>query len=89
MKGVMPDSIVNRTDKMGFVTPEEVWLKEEGTQWFRDNVATTVRNYPEYFNEKDTIDLVESIIAGKTDFSFLPWRIVCFGKWMDMMKKYS
>ena len=28
MTGVLPEKIRNRTDKMGFVTPEEVWVRE-------------------------------------------------------------
>ncbi len=27
MKGILPEEIRNRVDKMGFVTPEEVWFK--------------------------------------------------------------
>ena len=28
-KGLIPESIRCRMDKMGFVTPEEVWMKED------------------------------------------------------------
>ena len=27
MKGVLPEQIRNRTDKMGFVTPEDIWFR--------------------------------------------------------------
>ena len=28
VKGILPESIRCRMDKMGFVTPEEIWMKE-------------------------------------------------------------
>jgi len=88
MTGRMPDSIVNRTDKMGFVTPEEVWLKNEGTQWFRQQVMETLDRCPEYFDREQTIRLFDEMVAGKTKFTFAIWRIVCFGKWLQMMDQY-
>jgi len=87
MKGLIPDNVLNRTDKMGFVTPEEVWLKEEGTEWFRAEILQTLDENPEYFNREKTIAMVEDMISGKARFTFTPWRIICFGRWMRMMSK--
>jgi asparagine synthase (glutamine-hydrolysing) len=88
LKGIMPDAIVNRTDKMGFVTPEEVWLREEGTEWFRSEIARAVDSYPDYFNKQETLAMLEQMIKGEIKFSFVPWRIICFSKWMDQMAAY-
>ena len=88
MTGIMPDTIVARTDKMGFVTPEEVWLREEGKEWFREQVTKTLDQNPEFFDKTAALDMLESMIAGKIKFSFAPWRILCFGRWMEMMSEY-
>ncbi len=88
MTGVMPDAIVNRTDKMGFVTPEEVWLKEEGRDWFREKIRETVEHNPDFFAKDETMSMLEKMISGEIAFSFAPWRILCFGRWMQLMKEY-
>jgi len=88
LKGIMPDSIVNRKDKLGFATPEETWLREAGTQWFREKVDYTITKYPEFFHRDETLKMLEDMIAGRIKFDFKPWRIICFGKWLDMMEEY-
>ena len=89
MRGVMPDMIVDRTDKMGFVTPEELWLREEGTAWFRERVTTTLDRHPEYFDRAETLKILDDMVTGKIGYSFVIWRVICFGQWMRMMQQYG
>ena len=51
MHDVIPDAIENRKDKMGFVTPEELWLKGEGREWFLSGVDDALKLAPQLFNE--------------------------------------
>jgi len=36
IRGIIPESIRGRIDKLGFVTPEEVWVREDDPAKFRD-----------------------------------------------------
>jgi asparagine synthase (glutamine-hydrolysing) len=83
MQPVLPPEVSNRKDKMGFVTPEEVWLKGEGRVWFNDWVNYTCNNAPSFVDGNKLKAEIENIIAGKQPFSFLPWRVSVFGNWVN------
>lgn len=85
MRGILPLAIENRKDKMGFVTPEEVWLKGEGKDWFTDGVEQTLRLLPSMFNATKVRTFCADIIEGKIPFDFTIWRILSFGKWYASM----
>ncbi len=87
MKGVLPEAIENRKDKMGFVTPEEVWLKGEGKDWFLKGVAETVSMLPSLFDEVKLKRFCDDMTEGKIPFDFTMWRILSFGKWYAAMNK--
>jgi asparagine synthase (glutamine-hydrolysing) len=82
LRGLLPESIRTRRDKMGFVTPEEVWLTRTATDWFREGVATAVEASPQLFDPDKTLKMLEASINGKRPFTFEPWRILCFGRWL-------
>lgn len=82
MKGVLPEKVRLRGDKMGFVTPEEVWLKKEGPEAFRRQVDTAL-DASQGIILPSFRDKVDAMIAGSQPFSFLPWRVICFGIWME------
>lgn len=81
MRSVIPDSIVGRMDKLGFATPEEVWVRELAPQSFRQQVNNTLEVAPNLFDPDALRAEVDAIIAGTKKFSFLPWRIASFGLW--------
>lgn len=87
MHDVIPAAIENRKDKMGFVTPEELWLKGEGKEWFLKGVEDTIKLLPELFNETRLRQFCSDTISGKIPFDFTIWRIVSFGKWYASMAK--
>lgn len=82
MRGVLPEAIRTRGDKMGFVTPEEVWLGSTATSWFRDGIEATLDAAPALFDRRKLLDMVDGTIAGTVPFSFAPWRTLCFGRWL-------
>ncbi|PJD96592.1 MAG: asparagine synthase (glutamine-hydrolyzing) [Legionella sp.] len=82
MRGIVPDSILNRRDKIGFATPEKDWLFK---------IAPVVR---EWLLESQGIELLKSdkllkefdnIIAGKKPFSWQLWRWINFTRWHNKM----
>jgi len=85
MHHVIPEAIENRKDKMGFVTPEEVWLKGEGKEWFMKGVEDAISLCPELFNAGELRQFCGDMISGKLPFDFSIWRILAFGKWYASM----
>lgn len=81
MRSTIPASIVGRMDKLGFATPEEVWVREQAPQAFRQQVAKALEAAPDIFNADALRTEVDTIIDGTRAFSFLPWRIANFGQW--------
>lgn len=80
MKDTIPEKITRRMDKLGFATPEEVWLKDNPDQW-REALSEAIKFSTGILNPeaKQELDL---IIEGNKPFSFIVWRLICFGAWM-------
>ena len=85
MHGILPPAIENRKDKMGFVTPEEMWLKGEGKDWFQEGIEDTLRILPALFNETKVRKLFTDTIEERIPFDFTIWRIISFGRWYASM----
>lgn len=81
LRGVLPELVRARRDKLGFVTPEEVWMKEDDSDLFRRAVRNAV-NLSSGIIGPDAGSLFEKIVEGKRSFSFLVWRLISFGVWM-------
>ena len=81
MHKIIPESIENRKDKMGFVTPEETWLKGEGKAWFLSAIDYSCKVFKDIINEDLLKKHVHNIIEGKEPFSTIPWRVVSLGLW--------
>lgn len=78
MRGIVPDEILDRRDKIGFQTPEQLWLTSmEGTvrEWLRADIGLPFLDQAEILRE------FESIIAGRKAFSWQVWRWVNFIRW--------
>jgi asparagine synthase (glutamine-hydrolysing) len=82
MRGTLPEPIRTRMDKMGFVTPEETWVREDAPERFRAELRRAVDASKGVINSA-ALDHFEAIIAGREPFNFLVWRIISFGRWMD------
>lgn len=82
MKGCLPEQIRMRMDKMGFGTPEEIWIKERCPDIFRSELVRAIEAAQGVLN-KELMGRLEAMIAGKEPFSFLVWRTISFGRWME------
>jgi asparagine synthase (glutamine-hydrolysing) len=85
MSGILPEKIRSRKDKMGFVTAEEDWVLTENSDLFRQEVEKAIVSSRGVLNEH-ALSEFEEIVAGNRPFSFVIWRWICFGRWME---KYS
>ncbi|GAB4255704.1 MAG: asparagine synthase (glutamine-hydrolyzing) [Methylomicrobium sp.] len=82
MTGILPDPIRNRMDKLGFVTPEEVWLRQTAPDLFKRQLKEAIDMADGVLHSENTNQCLEDIISGKQAFSFLPWRLINFGEWI-------
>jgi asparagine synthase (glutamine-hydrolysing) len=90
-RGIVSDQILDRKDKMGFVSEEERWIKEEGKGWFFDQVMKPLPHpYDKLFNSEGLNNLIQGIQSGNREFSYEPWRILNFKIWLKkMLENYN
>lgn len=78
MRGIVPDAILDRKDKVGFETPEKKWFIELAPQvrnWLAD-----ADNIP-FLNSAELVRHFDDIIEGKKPFSWQVWRWVNYVRW--------
>lgn len=78
MRGIVPDAVLDRRDKIGFATPER--------DWFFD-IAPIVRTWLEdadsipFLDRSALIDAFDAVISGRAAFSMQLWRWVNYVRW--------
>lgn len=82
MKGILPDKIRMRRDKVGFDTPQDEWFKKP--LW--KNMIYEILNSNSFsgrglINHKEAIDLFQSHVAGKTNASKEIWKWIHLEFW--------
>ncbi|MBV6478863.1 MAG: Asparagine synthetase [glutamine-hydrolyzing] 1 [Ignavibacteria bacterium] len=78
MKGIVPEPIRMRTDKLGFATPEYDWMNA-----IKDNLKIYfTKDLDQYFNTKEILDNWDQIFTNqfKTGFTTI-WRYLNFAVW--------
>ena len=82
MKGVLPETVRLRKDKMGFVTAEEHWMCKEAQELFYQKIKRAV-DQSQGVILPSALKSAEEILAGKSPFNFFVWRLISFGDWME------
>lgn len=86
---LVPKEILERRDKMGFVSPEERWMKEEGREWFEEEAKRSAWHLQAVGKRELAESHMSQIVNGDVPFNFLPWRIINFGYWLSGMNGKS
>lgn len=81
----MPPKITNRMSKLGFATPEEIWIKQNH-QFFRQRLIENLEICPDIFDKTHVLQIFDEIISGKQAFNFWIWRIISFCTWYRIFK---
>ncbi|WP_019937288.1 asparagine synthase (glutamine-hydrolyzing) [Bordetella sp. FB-8] len=81
MRGVMPDMICDRRDKLGFTTPEQEWFRGPLRNAILDGMEETLRRFPTLLNAQGTRQRVNDALDGRGEVDFTLWRIVNVGIW--------
>lgn len=87
MEGIVPEDVRRRKDKMGFVTPEELWFRTQLSEKFLSLLRQSVEQSRGVLRE-NVLAYAESVMKGKKPFSFLFWRLMMFGQWMEQFSVF-
>lgn len=78
MRGLVPDEVLNRRDKIGFATPERDWLMKMAPQvreWLREPL-----NLP-FLRQDEMLKAFDQVVSGKRPFNWQVWRWINFTRW--------
>lgn len=86
MRGLVPDAILDRKDKIGFATPEQRWLKHlapwvEQTLEVAKEGALTL-----FFDHASLMREWQQVKAGQRRFDFRVWRWINVIRWMELFQ---
>lgn len=85
--GLVPEEVLARRDKMGFVSAEERWLKEEGRGWFLEQVAQAGENLPGLLHAAQANQMVRLMAEGHKAFGFSPWHVLSMNRFITRLVK--
>ncbi len=81
MRGTLPEPIRARMDKMGFVTPEETWVRHDAPKRFRAELSRAV-DASQGMLKPTALEHFDAVQAGTHAFDFRVWRMISFGAWL-------
>lgn len=85
MRGTVPDDVLDRRDKMGFVTPQKIWMEEELGQQIKATFGKLdLRMAPLVDAEALRADIAAYRAGGKTISDSILFRFFILEAWMDI-----
>jgi len=82
MRDIVPDTILDRRDKIGFATPEKFWMKQM-RPWFEEVLKSeTARSIP-LLNINQMQIIFSKMIAGQLPLNSCIWRSVNLIRWAE------
>ncbi len=81
MVGVLPEEVRRRQDKMGFVTPEDVWFRTSLRTIARDILSDARTRARGYLNAEAALNHFDAHAAGRTNISPAIWRWLNLELW--------
>jgi asparagine synthase (glutamine-hydrolysing) len=78
MRGIVPDEILSRKDKIGFEPPEKEWLvsiADQARTWLSEDMEIP------FVRREALLSQFEDVIAGRRAFSWQVWRWINFYRW--------
>ncbi|UYO48383.1 asparagine synthase (glutamine-hydrolyzing) [Rhodopseudomonas palustris] len=82
MKGTVPDPILDRRDKMGFVTAEAKWILGDCRDQYRSMLRQAIAAVPQILNDR-LLDQFDEVIRGERTFDHRYWRAISLGQWVQ------
>ncbi len=82
IRDIVPNEVISRRDKIGFVTPEKKWLRE-----LHGKVPDLVSGFERvpFLRPEECKKEVTQILEGTKPFSWLAWRMVNISVWLNSL----
>lgn len=78
MRGIVPDLVLDRRDKVGFATPEKFWIlsmADTVREWLAEDTGLP------FLNQVAICENFDKIVAGKLPYTWQVWRWINFIRW--------
>jgi asparagine synthase (glutamine-hydrolysing) len=84
MKSIVPKEILDRKDKIGFFTPELIWIKS-----LRGNVESYLSDLEkiEFIDHEYFYNLIQDVIDEKEEYDPIIWRAINYSRWYSCIAK--
>jgi asparagine synthase (glutamine-hydrolysing) len=81
---LLPKKIINRYDKMGFCTPEEIWFKQNSEIIKKEIIEASI-TLNKYINQSDLIKQFNAdLLNDKIKIGSIYWRLICLNRWFKI-----
>lgn len=81
LKGILPEKIRTRQDKIGFATPEEIWMKQGLGEEMKKVFSSDKFNSRGFYQKGLVSEKFEDYLQGKHTNFQLFWRLYCLEIW--------
>jgi len=81
MAGILPETVRERRDKLGFATPEEVWFRGPLRDLVKAGIEQTLARFPGLFNRQGVHARANAMLGGERPADFSLWRLINLGIW--------
>ena len=83
MHGLLPDEVIYRKDKMGFVTAESIWAKYECKNLYLKELDEISKHWGELIGPKIK-NSYEKFLRGEKAYDPIFWKILCLNRWRSV-----
>jgi asparagine synthase (glutamine-hydrolysing) len=85
MRGIVPDPILDRRDKIGYATPEKLWLTDLD-HWVQTTLNNDTARRLAFFDLRHAREEWCAIRGGKKPFDFRIWRWLSLIRWAELFQ---
>ena len=85
LKNVIPTIIRDRMDKLGFATPQDVWIKQN-RQRFRNLLEEACEVLTGILSKEVVLAEFDRQVQGKPELDSIFWCVICVSTWIKIFK---
>ncbi len=86
LKELLPEAIYNRKDKVGFISAEELWVKEDKDGKFEELFNASISILGDLVNPIEAKKYYLKLKRDEIPFDYLYWRLILLGIWIELFK---
>ena len=87
-KDLLPEKVINRIDKMGFITPDDLWLKEKYKHNFIELINSKPLKELNILNTDYLEEYFKQFCESNIKINFPAWKVITLAIWLNSMQKY-